>query len=253
MPFRAVVVDDEELARKRLLRLLKGEPDIEVVGTAENGRMAIDLTDKLKPDLLFLDIQMPGLSGFDVIRRLRFVPVIIFTTAYDEYALQAFETSAVDYLLKPVEKERLRKAIGKLLLLRGESSGEAEMRVAALLKSLDLKPESTYMSHIHARVGDRILIFPVAETSYFYASDKCTFLVRGDKEYIIDRTLAELEDRLDPRRFIRIHRSAIVNADNVKEIVNWFGGRYLCRLKVPPKELPVSRAMVKNLRDVFGF
>jgi two-component system LytT family response regulator len=254
MRYRAVLVDDEELARKRLLRLLKEEPAIEVVGTAGNGRQALDLVEELKPDLLFLDIQMPGLSGFDVIQRLRHVPVVIFTTAYDEYALQAFETSAVDYLLKPIEKVRLHKAIDKFMRLRGEGDDSSlGGHLEALLRALEQKPDERFLSHIPVKLGERILVFPIAEASYFYASDKCTLLVIGEKEYIIDRTLTELEERLDPRCFVRIHRGTIVNIGNVKEIVSWFGGRYLCRLKHPPKDLPVSRSMTAKLRQVFGF
>ena len=254
MTYRAVLVDDEDLAIRRLQRLLRDESAIEVVGTAENGRKAIELVDELKPDLLFLDIQMPGLTGFDVIRRLRHVPIVIFTTAYDEYALQAFETSAVDYLLKPIEKARLQKALEKLRRLRpGESSGSFEQRLDLLLQSIERKEGESRLSHIPAKIGERTLIFGVADAAYFYASDKYTFLVTNEKEYIIDRTLAELEVKLDPARFVRIHRSAIVNVDRVKEIVSLIGGRCLCRLKNPPKDLPVSRSMVRNLRQLLGF
>jgi two-component system, LytTR family, response regulator len=254
MAYRAVLVDDENLAIKRLQRLLRDEPAVEVVGTAENGRKAIELVEELKPDILFLDIQMPGLTGFDVIRKLRHVPVVIFTTAYDEYALQAFETSAVDYLLKPIEKARLQKAIEKLRRLRsGEGAGDFEQRLDLLLKTIERKEAESFLTHIPAKIGERILIFGAAEIAYFYASDKYTFLVTGEKEYIIDRTLAELQEKLDPARFVRIHRSAIVNVDKVKEIASLIGGRYLCRLKNPPKDLPVSRSMVKSLRQVLGF
>ncbi len=254
MTYRAVLVDDEELAIKRLQRLLKEEPAVEIVGTAENGRKAVELVEESKPDLLFLDIQMPGLNGFDVIRRLSHKPVVIFTTAYDEYALKAFETSAVDYLLKPVEKDRLHKAIEKLAMLRAAGGGgELGRRLDLLLHTLESRPSESYLTHIPAKIGERILVFPVADISFFYASDKYTFLVTGEKEYIIDRPLAELQERLDPRRFVRIHRSAIVNVDQVKEIVSLIGGRYLCRLKQSARELPVSRSMVKNLRNTLGF
>jgi two-component system LytT family response regulator len=254
MSYRALLVDDEELALKRLQRLLRDEPEVEVVGTAENGRKAIELVEELKPDILFLDIQMPGLTGFDVIRRLRHVPVVIFTTAYDEYALQAFETSAVDYLLKPIEKARLQKALEKLRRLRsGGAAGDFEQRLDLLLKTIERKEGESFLTHIPAKLGERILIFGVTDAAYFYASDKYTFLVTGEKEFIIDRTLAELQEKLDPARFVRIHRSAIVNVEKVKEIVSLIGGRYLCRLKNPAKDLPVSRSMVRNLRQVLGF
>jgi two-component system LytT family response regulator len=254
MTYRAVLVDDEDLAIKRLQRLLSDEPTVEIVGTAVNGRKAVELVEELKPDLLFLDIQMPGMTGFDVIRKLRHLPVVIFTTAYDEYALQAFETSAVDYLLKPIEKARLRKALEKLRLLRsGEGARNFEQRLDLLLRSIERKEGETFLTHIPAKIGERILIFGVADAAYFYASDKYTFLVTGEKEYIIDRTLAELQAKLDPARFVRIHRSAIVNVDRLKEVVSLVGGRYLCRLKNPSKDLPVSRSMVRNLRQVLGF
>jgi two-component system LytT family response regulator len=254
MTFRAVLVDDEDLAIKRLQRLLRDEPAVEVVGTAENGRKAIELVDELKPDLLFLDIQMPGLTGFDVIRKLRHVPVVIFTTAYDEYALQAFETSAVDYLLKPIEKARLQKALEKLRRLRSDPGhGTFEQRLDLLLQSIERKDGEPYLTHIPAKIGERTLIFGVSDAAYFFSSDKYTFLVTGEKEYIIDRTLSELQEKLDPSKFVRIHRGVIVNVDRVKEIVSLIGGRCLCRLKNPPKDLPVSRSMIRNLRQVLGF
>ncbi len=254
MIYRAILVDDEELAVKRLQRLLKAEPAVDIVATAENGREAIELSDRLRPDLLFLDIQMPGLSGFDVIRRLRHKPVVIFTTAFDEYALAAFETCAVDYLLKPIEKDRLHKALEKLGMLRiAGTSGELEQRLDLLLRTLERDRKESFLTHIPVKMGDRILVFAVAEVACFCACDKYTFLVTGEKEYIIDRTLAELQERLDPERFVRIHRSTIVNVDHVKEIVSLLGGHYLCRLKHQTRELPISRAMAKNLRQALGF
>ncbi len=253
MTYRAVLVDDEELAVKRLHRLLKEEQVVEVVALAENGRKAIGLVEELKPDLLFLDIQMPGMNGFDVIRKLRHKPIVIFTTAYDEYALEAFETCAVDYLLKPIEKERLHKAMEKLEMLRAAGgAGDLEQRLDLLVRTLERRQKETFLTHIPAKIGERILIFAVADAACFCASDKYTFLVTREKEYIIDRTLAELQDRLDPARFVRIHRSTIVNVDHVKEIISLLGGRYLCRLKHQARELPVSRAMVKNLRQALG-
>jgi two-component system LytT family response regulator len=254
MAYRAILVDDEELAVKRLQRLLRDEADVEIVGTAENGRRAIELVDELKPDLLFLDIQMPGLTGFDVIRKLHHIPVVIFTTAYDEYALKAFETSAVDYLLKPIEKARLQKALEKLKMLRpAEIAGELGPRLDLLLKTMERKQAESFLTHIPAKLGERILFFASADVAYFYASDKYTFLVTGEKEYILDRTLAELKEKLDPSHFVRIHRSVIVNVDHVKEIVGLPGGRFLCRLKHQSRELPVSRSMVKNLRQILHF
>ncbi len=254
MKYRAIVVDDEELAVRRLLRLLRAEPGVEVAGTAENGRTAIALVEELKPDLLFLDIQMPGCDGFEVIRRLRHKPVVIFTTAYDEYALKAFETSAVDYLLKPVEQDRLHKSLEKLFLLRArDDPDELGRRLDLLLRSLERGSKGSFLTRIPAKIGERTLVFAAAEVACFCASDKYTFFLTGDKEYIVDRTLAELQEQLDPERFVRIHRSAIVNVDHVKEIVTLIGGHYACRLKYQPRELPVSRSCVKDLRQALGF
>jgi two-component system LytT family response regulator len=254
MVYKAVVVDDELLALKRLQRLLRDERDVEVIGAAENGRDAIALIDDRKPDLVFLDIQMPGMTGFDVIRSLKHAPVVIFTTAYDEYALEAFETSAVDYLLKPVEKARLHKAIEKLKRLQASgSAGDIAQKLDRLLEAIGNRQKHAFLTHIPAKIGDRILVFAVGDISCFHASDKYTFLVAGDREVIIDRTLAELETALDPGCFVRIHRSTIVNVACVKEIVSLLGGRYLCRLKQPSRDLPVSRSMVANLRQVLGF
>jgi two-component system LytT family response regulator len=254
MIYKAILVDDEELAVRRLGRLLREVPFVEVVATAENGRRALELVEEWKPDLLFLDIQMPGLSGFDVIRRIRHMPAVIFTTAYDEYALEAFETSAVDYLLKPIEKIRLHKALEKVRRLRtAAAAGEMGQRLDFLLRMLERKQEQAFLTHLPAKIGERILVFSTEDIAYFYASDKYTFLVSGEKEYIIDRTLAELQERLDPARFVRIHRSAVVNVSHVKEIVSLLGGRYICRLKFQSKDLPISRSMINNLRQVLGF
>jgi two-component system, LytTR family, response regulator len=253
MKVRAVLVDDEELALKRLSRMLSEEPEIDIIGTAGSGREAIEIIERLKPDLVFLDIQMPGLNGFDVIRRLQRPPVVIFTTAYYEFALEAFATNAIDYLLKPVEKERLHRAIEKLKSLRAADAGELSEQLRALIASLDKQAREAPLTHVPAKLGDRIMIFPAADVAYFYASDKCTLLVTGDKEYVLEKTLSELETRLDPAKFVRIHRGTIVNLNNVREIVSEFGGHYFCRLKHPPRDLPVSRSMVKNLRSRFGF
>jgi two-component system LytT family response regulator len=194
------------------------------------------------------------MTGFEVIRRLKHVPVVIFTTAYDEYALEAFETSAVDYLLKPVEKARLHRAIDKLKRLQGaESSREIGAKLDRLLQALGNRQKQAFLTHVPAKIGDRILVFAAGDIAYFYASDKYTFLVAGDRELIVDRTLAELEAALDPGCFVRIHRGTIVNVAYVKEIVSLLGGRYLCRLKQPPRDLPVSRSMVGNLRHFLQF
>jgi two-component system LytT family response regulator len=166
----------------------------------------------------------------------------------------AFETTAVDYLLKPVEKARLHRAIDKLKRLQGgESSREIGDKLDRLLQALGNRQKQAFLTHVPAKIGDRILVFAAGDIAYFYASDKYTFLVAGDRELIIDRTLAELEAALDPGCFVRIHRGTIVNVAFVKEIVSLLGGRYLCRLKQPPRDLPVSRSMVGNLRQFLQF
>jgi len=243
---RAVIVDDEELARKRLAKLLRAfGDDIEIVGEASHGEEAVGVITTARPDVVFLDVQMPGFDGFEVVRRLEVKPFIVFVTAYNEYALRAFEENSIDYLLKPVEQARLEKTVEKLRRLLGASSLRMDANIEKLLARLAAPP----LERIKVTLGDRILLVDIADIAYFEAKDKYTYLHTSEKEYAIDGTLADLEGKLDGAQFVRIHRAFIVNVRFIREIVRWFAGRYKVRLKDNPgTELIVSRSYADAIR-----
>ncbi len=226
--YRTLIADDEEHARERLRMLLdEYREKIIIIGEAKDGTECREMIDSLKPDLVFLDIQMPGLSGFEVLRDIQHTPVIIFCTAYDEYALQAFETNSIDYLVKPVKAERLQKSIDKLdSLLRG-SDREEIFRFIDYWISQVPKKEITSMT---VRLGDRMIFIRIEEITYFEAEEKyVTIHTRDGKKHISDSTLKSLEEKLRDK-FIRVHRSLLVNGSRIKEIVKHSGGRYLLKL-----------------------
>ena len=248
MHLRAIIVDDEELARKRLRKMLRDyEEDLEVVGEAENGQDAVDKIEALHPELIFLDVQMPGFDGFEVVRRLRVKPFIVFTTAYDEYALKAFEENSIDYLLKPIEQKRLDKAVEKLGRVYASSKPQINENVERFLSQLASPP----LKRLQVKSGDKILLIDTDSITYFEAKDKYTFLHTVDHEHIVEPTLAELEEKLDKLTFVRIHRSLIVNLNFIREMVKWFGGKYKIRLKDKQQtELVVSRGYVDRIRKL---
>jgi two-component system LytT family response regulator len=256
MNYRTVLVDDEPPARKRLQRLLAAHAEITVVGEAGTGEEAVACLRAQRPDLVFLDIQLPQYDGFEVLRRVDEPPLAIFTTGYDQYALRAFEAASIDYLLKPVEAETLARAVQKLNRLTRAGRGDLEQRLQEFLNRFSpptAAPE--YLHKMAVRVGERALLIEMADVSHFEAKDKYVFLntVAG-KEYIVDQTIAELEGRLDPRKFVRVHRSTLVNIDHVKEIQTWFNGKYRLVLDNPASsEILVSKGMAPRLKSLIPF
>jgi two-component system, LytTR family, response regulator len=249
MTIRAYVVDDEGLAVKRLTRLLEATGRVEVVGSTTDPEAALAFLQRNGVDVLFLDVQMPGLSGFDLLERLSSHPFVVFTTAYDRYAIDAFSVNSIDYLLKPIEPERLERAIDKLEKWTG-----ARPDVQALARELasHLRPESA-LSRIASRVGERTTVLDVARVTHFFSKDKLTFAVTGGREHVVDLTLAELEQKLDPRRFVRIHRATIVNASFVQEMFPGVDGGILVRLRDEQRtELSVARDRVRFLKEKLG-
>jgi two-component system LytT family response regulator len=243
---RVLVVDDEAPARERLKRLLADKAELELVGEAENGVQAVALIESLAPDLVFLDIQMPGLDGFGVIEALEAPPCIIFVTAYDEYAIQAFEVNALDYLLKPFSRERLEKAIQRARQEQVEGAG----RFTPLLKNLAAQGHYLLRLAVHHR--GRVRVLDVSDVDWIGVEQEEVWAHVGDEAYLVRRTLAELEARLDPGHFFRAHRSAIVNLDRVQEIIPWFKGGHKLRL-VTGVEIDLSRAQARVLRKLLGW
>jgi two-component system LytT family response regulator len=252
---RAFLVDDEPLALRRLERMLREDGRVEILGTATDPERAALEIELLAPDVLFLDIQMPGLTGFDLLGRLDQQPLVIFTTAYDQYALRAFEHHSVDYLLKPVEQEQLDRALSKLDRMAGGEAPRPEIRelLRQITSAMQPQQNSSGPDRIPSRSGERVHFLELTRVTHFFAEDKLTYASTGEKNWVVDRTIAELEEKLNPARFVRVHRSTIVNLDYVDELYNWFGGRMMLRLKDPKKtEITVSRERLKELKERLG-
>jgi two-component system, LytTR family, response regulator len=246
---RAFVVDDERLAVQRLTRLLTETGRVVVAGSATDPQEALDALGGMDVDVAFLDIQMPEMTGLELVERLnRDIPVI-FTTAYDRYALEAFAVNSIDYLLKPVESSRLGKALDKLERLRGQAAPD----IRALAKQLARELASgRKLERVASRVGERTTVLDVARITHFFAKDKLTFAVSGGREHVIDFTMAELDAHLDSRRFVRIHRATIVNVASVQEICPGVDG-LLVRLRDDARtELSVARDRVRELKERLG-
>jgi two-component system, LytTR family, response regulator len=248
---RACVVDDERLAVKRLQRLLQATGRVDVVGATTDPEEALAFLRSTPVDVLFLDIQMPGLTGFALLERLERNVVVVFTTAYDRYALEAFGVNSVDYLLKPIEPKRLDQALDKLERLAG--APRPDVRTLARELAAQLKPASDRLERVASKVGERTTVLDVSRVTHFYARDRLTFAVSGGRDHAIDQTLVELEQRLDERRFVRIHRSTIVNVAFVQELFPAVDSGLLVRLKDEKKtELSVARDRVRALKDHLG-
>lgn len=257
-PLRAYLVDDEPLALERLTRLLSDFPEIQICGSATDPTAAVSALNAANVDVLFLDIQMPGITGFELLSRLAVQPFVIFTTAYDQHALRAFETNAIDYLLKPIEPEQLERALKKLGRLRPVAKPQWQQNPALpqLLKELTASlrdSQPAYPNRIASRVGERISFLQLDDVTHFIAQDKLTFAIANGKKHCVDQTIADLEHRLDPARFLRIHRAALVNVDWIHEVNSWFAGKVIVTLKDSQHtQLTVARDRVRTLKDRLG-
>ena len=256
MKLRAYLVDDEPLALERLRRLLEDTGRVEVTGLTTRPEEAVTALSANPPDVCFLDIQMPRLNGFEVLARLPSQPVVVFTTAYNQYALQAFGENAVDYLLKPVEPETLERALSKVERLRS-AGPSAQPDLHALLRQITDSLSSIkvgFPSRIASRLGDRLWFLDLDRVSHFYAEDKLTHAVSEGKAYFIDHAIAELERKLDPSQFARIHRSTLVNLAWIKEISSLPGGTLNVRLKdARNTDLTVARDRARGFKARAGF
>jgi two-component system LytT family response regulator len=256
---RAYLVDDELPALKRLGRLLEATGRVEIVGSAMNPQTALDFLNAEEPDIVFLDIEMPGMNGFELLSRLDRQPTVIFTTAYDQYALKAFEVNSIDYLLKPVEPEQLERALGKLERFRQENKpgwlDRPEFRAMLQELSRTLRdPQSAYPERIPVRIGERTQFLDLARVTHFFAQDRLTYAATEAKEYCVDWPIAELEQKLDPARFVRIHRAVLLNLEWIGDLTPSFAGRLTIRLKDQKRtELTVARDRTRALKARLSF
>jgi len=259
---RAYLVDDESLAIERLKRLLASVDRLRIVGSSNDPLEALDFLNgrsSEQVDVLFLDIQMPGMNGFELLSKLERQPFVIFTTAYDEYALKAFDVNSIDYLVKPIEPALMARAIAKLdrLCPSAKSDWLQTPEWPELLKQLasSLRGERPEYPHrIASRLGERISFLDLNEVTHFIAQDKLTYALMDGRRYCIDQTIIELERRLDPARFLRVHRSALVNVDWIHEVNSWFAGKVILSLKdTQHTQLPVARDRVQTLKSHMGF
>src|SRR5580692_12466332 len=250
---RAFLVDDEALALKRLSRMLAATGRVEIVGTGVDPVQALEAIQRAGPDILFLDIEMPGMTGFEMLAKLQPQPVIVFTTAYDRYALQAFGVNSIDYLLKPIEQAQLERALDKIERMRGGAEPRQEIRELLQRLSSVTAPKPDYPARVASRIGERVEFVELSRVTHFFAADKLTYAATAAKNYVVDHTIQELEQKLDPRKFIRIHRASLLNLDYVYDLHAMFAGRMLVRLKDEKKtELTVSRDRVKALKQRLG-
>ena len=244
---RALVVDDEELARKSLIAALASEPDVEILAEAGNGLEALERIAEHQPDVVFLDIEMPGLNGFEVLQNLKTPPLIVFVTAFDDYAVRAFEANAMDYVLKPIQRERVRVAVERVrAALRKGSDPPAESwrkLISELRPGLPRK--------IAARKGKRIVVLSLKEVVRAAIDDKLVFLHTATDRFLTDKTIAELEEMLGASGYFRINRGELVNLEYVREMIPWSSGTYKVRLS-SGVDLDVSRDRARRLKEVMG-
>lgn len=245
MTWKTIIIEDEQLARQRLKRLLANYAEVEIIAEAENGAQGLELINQHQPDLIFLDIEMPILNGFEMLAKLKEnLPKVIFTTAYDQYAIKAFEEGSIDYLLKPIELERLDKTIAKL-----KQTNLAKPAIAIEDLLLQIKGKTTSKT-LTVKLGDRILLIKFEDIVHIQAEDKYVFLHATDgKKHLTDYTLSTLEDKL-PEDFLRIHRSDIINTNHITEIRRGFNGALIFVMSNGSK-VSSSRSNSESLRARF--
>jgi two-component system, LytTR family, response regulator len=254
---RVFLVDDEPLALRRLSRMLNAGKRVKIVGTESDPAQAVAAIQRERPDAVFLDIQMPEMSGFDVLARLDPQPLVVFTTAHDQFALQAFTVNSVDYLLKPIENAHLERALNKLerMLAGREARPDLSALIAQITAGLRGKEGESgdYLERLPSRIGERIELVELAQVTHLFARDKLTFAATPTRNYVVDLTIQELEQRLAPQQFVRIHRSTIVALKSVHELHPMFAGGMRILLKDAKRtELNVARDRVKVLKERLG-
>ena len=240
---RAVIVDDEDLARQILRDYLRSESDIEVVAECTNGFDAVKTIAELKPDLLFLDVQMPKLDGFEVLELIDKDLAVVFVTAYDQYAMKAFDAAAIDYLLKPFDADRFRSALDRVRRLRDKQPPNADQLKKAA------QPPGQHTERIVIKDGTRVHIIPVSQLDYAEAQDDYVALHSAGKTYLKQQTISSLEGSLDPARFVRVHRSFLLNLERVAKIEPYTKDTRIAVL-ADGSQIPVSRAGFMRLKEL---
>lgn len=250
---RAIIVDDEPLARDKVQLFAQSIPDLNIVDVCSNGHEALTSLKKTKPDLVFLDIQMPELTGFDILEKIKKekLPGIIFITAYDEFALRAFEFHALDYLLKPFDRERFEKAVerAKEIVASEQNSDITSQQIQSLLDSL--KKDTQTLERIIVKTNGRIIFLRVDEIDWMEAAGNYIKLHVGNESHLVRETMNNIEKQLNREKFVRIHRSTIVNIDRLKELQPWFNGEYKVLLTTNA-QLVMSRGYRENFNKAIG-
>jgi two-component system LytT family response regulator len=252
MQIRTLIVDDEPLARERIRALLADEPNVEMVGECANGREAVLAVQEQKPDLIFLDVQMPELDGFAVLEKIgaEKMPAVIFVTAYDQYALRAFEVHALDYLLKPFDRERFQKALRRARQqIQQAANGDLNQRLLALLE--DLRAEKSWLERLVIKSGGRVFFLKADEIDWIEAAGNYVRLHVERESHLLRETIKNLESQLDPNKFLRISRSTIVRIDRIKELQPWFHGEHAIILH-DGTQLTSSRTYREKLDALLG-
>lgn len=233
MSLRVLIVDDEPAARRGILRLLKQEADVEVLGECGDGAEAVAAIDALSPDLVFLDVQMPELDGFAVIEAVgdKRMPAVVFVTAFDQHAVRAFDAQAIDYLLKPIDPERFRRALQRARIQLAHPQEDFVRRVSEALRAIDRGGLQRFPSRLAIRSEGRVRLLDIDEVDRFVAAGNYVEVHAGAKPHLLRETMASLEARLDPQRFVRVSRSAIVSIDRIREVQPLFNGDFVVLLK----------------------
>jgi two-component system LytT family response regulator len=251
LPYSTLIIDDEPPARARLQQLLENFTEtFRVVDEAKNGIEAVEKINQLQPDVIFLDIEMPGLNGFELLERLEKIPIVVFCTAFDQYSLKAFETNSIDYLLKPVRLERLQQTVEKLSRFKNNLSSATILDV---LKEFYHQKEEKKMTSITVKKGDKLIFVKLEEVTYFEADEKYVTVLTDKESHLIEQSLSQLELKL-PDYFMRVHRSFIINRNYVIEVQKYFNSRFVIRLNNQKKTSVISgrsyNESIKNWMDI---
>ena len=251
---KVLIVDDEPLAREKIREMLRGDGEVEIAAECAGGQKAVASIQKFSPDLLFLDIQMPGMDGFDVLKAVptQNMPYVIFVTAYDQYAVRAFEVYALDYLLKPFDRERFQKALERAKsMIRRDRSSSLSHGVLSLIEELKGGAKQQHLERLVIKNSGRVQLLKTQEIDWIEAEGNYVRVHAGKEAHLLRETISALETQLNPKKFMRVHRSTIVNLDRIKELQPWFHGEYRIILR-DGTQLMLSRSYRDRLNEVLG-